>query len=85
MQVDGRHQSLQQLQAGWRALSRVDLRLRLQDGGEEVAVPVLILAPVLKVLEQGVQLVVGVALQVPVDADVPPVPDLQTRRSATCR
>lgn len=54
------------------------LRLGLEDGGEEVAVPVLVLAPVLKVLEQGVQLVVGVALQVAVDADVPPVADLHS-------
>ena len=37
----------------------------LEDRSEEVAVAVLILAPVLKVLKQGVQLVVGVALQVP--------------------
>ena len=52
------------------------LRLRLQDGREEVAVAVLVLAPVLKVLKQRVQLVVRVALQVAVDADIPPVADL---------
>jgi hypothetical protein len=55
------------------------LWLRLEDGREEVAVAVLILAPVFKVLEQRVQLVVWVPLQVPVDADVPPVTDLQQR------
>ncbi len=60
---------------------RARLRLRLQDGGEEVAVPVLVLAPVLKVLEQRVQLAVRVALQVAVDADVPPVADLRARRA----
>jgi hypothetical protein len=38
--------------------------------------PVLVLAPVLKVLEQRVQLVVRVALQVAVDGDVPPVANL---------
>lgn len=38
--------------------------------------PVLVLAPVLKVLEQRVQLVVGVALQVAVDGDVAPVANL---------
>jgi len=37
----------------------------LEDGCEEVTVPVLVLAPVLKVLKQRVQLVVRVALQVP--------------------
>ena len=42
---------------------------------------VLILAPVLKVLEEGVDLVVGVALQVPVDADVPPVANLHMHAS----
>jgi hypothetical protein len=39
------------------------LRLRLQHSAEEVAMPVLVLAPVLKVLEQRVQLVVRVALR----------------------
>lgn len=34
------------------------------------------LAPVLEVLEEGVQLLVRVPLQVAVDGDVPPVPDL---------
>lgn len=38
--------------------------------------PVLILTPVLKVLKHRVQLAVWVALQVPVDADVAPVPNL---------
>ena len=63
------------------------LGLRLEDGREEVAVAVLVLAPVLKVLEERVQLVVGVALQVPVDADVPPVADLRapdTPNQAPC-
>lgn len=36
-----------------------------EDGRQEVAVAVLILAPVLEVLEQGAELVVRVALQVP--------------------
>ena len=52
------------------------LGLGLQARSEEVAVAVLVLAPVLKVLKQRVQLAVGVALQVPVDADVAPVADL---------
>ena len=51
-------------------------RLRLDDRGEEVAVPVLVLAPVLKVLEERVGDEVGVALQVAVDGDVAPVTDL---------
>ena len=38
---------------------------------------VLILAPILKVLKERVELVVWVALQMPVDADVPPVADLR--------
>jgi hypothetical protein len=37
---------------------------------------ILILAPVLKVLEDWVTLVLRVLLQVPEDGDVPPVPDL---------
>jgi hypothetical protein len=45
------------------------LHTHLEDGAEEVTVPVLVLAPVLKVLKQGVQLVVGVALQVPANRD----------------
>ena len=40
---------------------------------------VFILAPVLKVLEEWVDLVVRVALQMPVDADIPPVANLQAR------
>jgi hypothetical protein len=39
----------------------------LEHGRQEVAVAVLVLAPVLEVLEQGVELAVGVALQVAVD------------------
>ena len=38
--------------------------------------PVFILTPVLKILEHGIQLAVWVALQMPVYADVPPVPNL---------
>ena len=38
--------------------------------------PVLILAPVLEVLEDGVNLVLWVRLEVPEDGDVPPVPNL---------
>ena len=53
------------------------LWLRLEEGREEVAVAVLILAPVLKVLKERVDLVIWVALQMPVDADVPPVANLQ--------
>ena len=37
--------------------------------------PVLILAPVLEVLEDGVNLVLWVRLEVPEDGDVPPVPN----------
>ncbi len=44
---------------------------------------VLVLAPVLKVLEQGVDLVVRVPLQMPVDADVPPVADLYVARPSS--
>ena len=38
--------------------------------------PVLILAPVLKVLKHGVQLAVWIPLQVTVDADIAPVANL---------
>lgn len=38
--------------------------------------PVLVLAPVLEVLEDGVHLVLWVRLEVPEDGDVPPVPNL---------
>jgi len=40
---------------------------------------VLVLAPVLEVLEDGVELVVGVLLEVTVDGDVAPVPGLGFR------
>jgi hypothetical protein len=52
------------------------LGARLEHGRQEIAVAVLVLAPVLEVLEQRVDLVVRVALQVAVDADVAPVADL---------
>ena len=52
------------------------LRARLQNRREEVAVTVFVLAPVLKVLEQRVQLLVRVRLQVAVDGDVTPVANL---------
>ena len=55
---------------------QVYLWLRLQQGSEEVAMAILVLAPVLKVFKEWVELVVRVALQVPVDADVPPVANL---------
>ena len=42
------------------------LGLSLQHGGEEISVAVLVLAPVLEVLEQRRELLVGVPLQVPV-------------------
>jgi len=51
-------------------------RLGLDDRGEKVPVAVLVLAPVLKVLEERVGDEVGVALQVAVDRDVAPVADL---------
>lgn len=54
-----------------------NLRLRFEQRGHEISVPVLVLTPVLKVLEKGVELVVWIPLQVPVDANVPPVADLQ--------
>ena len=59
-----------------------ELGPRLEARGEEVTVAVLILAPVLEVLEDGVKLVVWVLLEVAVDGDVPPVADLlgQVRR-----
>jgi len=50
--------------------------LCLQDCSEEITMPVLVLAPVLKVLKHGIQLAIWVALQVSVDADVPPVANL---------
>jgi len=48
----------------------------LEHGSQEVAVAGLILAPVFKVLEEWVELAVWVALQVTVDGDVTPVPNL---------
>ena len=42
------------------------LGLGLQNGGEEITVTVLILAPVFEVLEQRAELLFGVLLQVPV-------------------
>jgi len=67
-------------QLGFRVVQ--EFRSRLQDGGEEVTVSVFILAPVFKVLEDWVQLVVRVRLQVSVDRDVSPVANLfgQVRR-----
>jgi hypothetical protein len=53
-----------------------ELWLRLQESREEVTMSVLVLAPVLKVLEDWVALVLGVLLQMPEDADVPPVSNL---------
>ena len=53
-----------------------ELRPGLEARGEEVTVAVLVLAPVLEVLEDGVELVVGVGLEVAVDGDVPPVANL---------
>jgi hypothetical protein len=67
-------------QLGFRVVQ--EFRSRLQDGGKEVTVSVFVLAPVFKVLEDRVQLVVRVRLQVSVDGDVSPVADLfgQVRR-----
>jgi hypothetical protein len=42
-----------------------DCIVHLQCSGEEVSVPVLVLAPRLKVAEEGVELAVGVPLQMP--------------------
>jgi len=53
-----------------------ELRLGFEQSREEVPVPVLILAPVLKVLEDGIDLELRVGLQMPVNGDVPPVSDL---------
>ena len=53
-----------------------ELRLSLEQSREEVAMPVLILTPVLKVLEDGIDLELRVGLQMPVDGDVPPVSNL---------
>jgi hypothetical protein len=47
-----------------------ELGPRLEARGEEVTVAVLILAPVLEVLEDGVELVVGVLLEVAVDDEL---------------
>jgi len=67
-------------QLGFRVVQ--EFRPRFQDGGEEVAVSVFVLAPVFKVLEDRVQLIVRVRLQVSVDRDVSPVANLfgQVRR-----
>lgn len=48
----------------------------LHDRRQKVAVAVLVLAPVLELLEDGVQLLVGVVLEIAVDGDVAPVADL---------
>lgn len=53
-----------------------ELGLCLHESGEEISVSVLILAPVLKVLEDGITLVLRVFLEVPVNSNVPPVTDL---------
>ena len=52
------------------------LGLGLEQSGEEIAVPVLVLAPVLKVLEDRVELVLWVLLEMPVNGNVPPVTNL---------
>lgn len=48
----------------------------LQNCSEEISVSRLVLAPVLKVLEHGIELVVGVALEVAIDGDITPVANL---------
>ncbi len=53
-----------------------ELWLCLQKCREEISVTVLILAPVLKVLEDWVTLVLRVRLQMSVDGNVSPVPNL---------
>ena len=52
------------------------LRLRLEQCSHKVSVAILILAPVFKILKQGVQLIIWVPLKVAVDADVAPVTNL---------
>jgi hypothetical protein len=52
------------------------LRLNQQTTALQQRPPALVLAPSLKVLEQGVELALWVALQVAVDGDVAPVADL---------
>lgn len=55
------------------------LRIRFEHGGEEIAVSVLILAPVLKILKEGEDLIFWAPLKVSVDANIPPVADLLTQ------
>lgn len=57
-------------------VGRDKLLLRLQESREEVTMAVLILAPVFEVLENGVQLLVGVLLQMAVNGDVTPISNL---------
>lgn len=52
------------------------LGLCLHECREEITVTVLILAPVLEIFEDWVTLILGVLLQMPVNGNVPPVPDL---------
>lgn len=53
-----------------------ELRLCLHESREEISVSVLILAPVLKVLKDGVALELRVFFEVPVNGNVPPVTNL---------
>ena len=52
-----------------------ELRLRLHQCREEISMAVLILAPVLEVFEDGVTLILGVGLKMPVIGYVSPVPN----------
>ena len=52
-----------------------ELRLSFHQSREEISMTILVLAPVLKVLEDRVTLELRVLLKVSVDCDVPPVPD----------
>ena len=53
-----------------------ELRLSLHQSREEITMAILILAPVLKVLEDGIALILGVLLEVPVYGNVSPVSNL---------
>lgn len=50
--------------------------MSLQHCSDEIAVPILVLAPVLKVFKDWIDLVLWVGHQMPANCDVSPIPDL---------
>ena len=53
-----------------------ELGLCLEQSREEITMTVLVLAPVLEILENGIALVLRILLEMSVNGDVPPVSDL---------